>query len=123
MKKLLLIAGFLLAIAPGVQAQDVKPLGHVKDEVGMSKEQYAAYKKIREDNKQAVAVLEADSAVDIKIRKAKKKELNTQRDAAILNLLDDTQKIKYQAYEERKKAQKDADKKAKSEAADKPTEE
>lgn len=123
MKKLLLIAGFLFAAATGTQAQDVKPVGHVKDEVGMSKEQYAAYKKIREDNKQTVAVLEADSTVDIKIRKAKKKELNAQRDAAILNLLDDTQKIKYQTYEERKKAQKDAEKKAKPEAVANPTEE
>jgi len=119
MKKLLLIAGFLFATALGAHAQEAQPLGHVKDEVGMSKEQYAAYKKIREDNKQAVTVLEADSTVDIKIRKAKKKELNAQRDAAILNLLDNTQKIKYQAYEERKKAEK----KAKAEAAAKPTEE
>jgi len=118
MKKILLIAGLFMTLTATVNAQEARPLGHIKEEVGMSKEQYAAYKKIKEDNKQAVTTLEADSTSDIKVRKAKKKELNATRDAAILNLLDDTQKVKYQAYEERKKAEK----KAKADAAVTPAE-
>lgn len=108
MKKILLIAGLFMAIGVTSGAQEAKTLGPIKEEVGMSKEQYAAYKKIKEENKQAVATLEADTASDVKARKAKKKELNAARDAAILGLLDDTQKAKYQAYEARKKAEKQA---------------
>lgn len=117
MKKLFLFLAICFSINVSMHAQEApRPTGNVRDEVGMTKEQYASYKQIREANKQSNVAIDSDATLDMTAKKAKKKEMNAERETAILNLLDEGQKQKYQDYMVRRKAEKKA-------AAAKPVEE
>jgi len=108
MKKLLLLLTICFSITLSANAQDATKPMSVKDEVGMTKEQYASYKQIKEQNKAANAAIDSDATMDMPAKKAKKKVINAERETAIINLLDAGQKQKYQEYMTRRKAEKKA---------------
>ena len=111
MKKLLLTLVCLISLTCAVSAQEakVKKQSFIA-EMGLSKEQGDKYKLIVEKSKADIATSEADATLDDKAKKAKKKLITKARDEEVQLLLTDEQKVKFKAYEERKKAEKEAKK-------------
>jgi hypothetical protein len=99
-----LIAGFTS------QAQEAVPEKKLsmKEEVGLSSEQDAQVKAIKEEYKGKSTAIEANAALDDKAKKAQKKALMAEREDKINALLSKEQQDKYVAYKEKLRAQKEA---------------
>lgn len=133
MKKILTIVCCLFVLS-FANAQDVKPVGSLKDEVGLTKEVNEKIKAIKEKYKpqidgikEKIADLEKNAILDEKAKKEKKKELNAQKkelselqDKEIRALMTPDQLIKYDEYLKKKAEEKEAKKKAEEAASLKP---
>lgn len=133
MKKILTIVCSLFVLS-FANAQEVKPVGSLKDEVGLTKEVNEKIKAIKEKYKpqidgikEKIADLEKNTVLDEKAKKEKKKELNAQKkelselqDKEIRALMTPDQLIKYDEYLKKKTEEKEAKKKAEEASMIKP---
>lgn len=134
MKKILTIVCSLFVLS-FANAQEVKPVGSLKDEVGLTKEVNEKIKAIKEKYKpqidgikEKIADLDKNTILDEKAKKEKKKELNAQKkelselqDKEIRALMTPDQLIKYDEYLKKKTEEKEAKKKAEEAASLKPS--
>jgi hypothetical protein len=110
MKKYLTILAISLVAGFSSQAQEPTPEKKLsmKEEVGLSSEQDAQIKAIKEEYKGKTTALESNASLDEKSKKAQKKALMAEREDKINALLTKEQQEKYIVYKDKLKAQKEA---------------
>lgn len=87
----------------------------LREVLGLTKEVDQKIKDIKATYKEQEETVKSTTVLDEKAKKARIKEIRTEREAKINELLTKEQQVKYETYKEESKKQKDAEKKKEGE--------
>lgn len=118
MKKItLMLVAAVLSIATltstTIYAQEKKQ--SLREVLGLTKEVDQKIKDIKATYKEQEETVKATTLLDEKAKKARLKEVRAERETKINDLLTKEQQVKYEAYKEESKKQKEAEKKKEGE--------